>query len=90
MKIEVQTAKNIFRELDKEVINDPKSIIDIESRLKYTETETQIKSNVALGRVIRDLDSAYYRAQRVLTFEDQVKLTEKIEDIQDFLRDLIW
>ena len=33
----MQTAKDIFSELDKEVINNPESMIDTESRLKYTE-----------------------------------------------------
>ena len=35
--VKMQTAKDIFSELDKEVINNPESIIDTESRLKYTE-----------------------------------------------------
>ena len=34
--VKMQTAKDIFSELDK-VINNPESIIDTESRLKYTE-----------------------------------------------------
>ena len=35
--VKMQTAKDIFSELDKEVINNPESMIDTESRLKYTE-----------------------------------------------------
>ena len=33
----MQTAKDIFSELDKEVINNSESMIDTESHLKYTE-----------------------------------------------------
>ena len=34
---EKSIVKDIFSELDKEVINNPESMIDTESRLKYTE-----------------------------------------------------
>ena len=38
MKTEVQTAKDIFSELDEEIINDPNSIIENEKAMEERES----------------------------------------------------
>ena len=48
------------------------------------------KRNRSLEQAIRDIDKLYQKAGRFLTPELQIKLTEKLDNLIDFLNDLIW